>query len=1740
MRQLYAFLIFLFATLGLQAQQYGNEWINYSQKHYSIKIFKDGIYRIDSLTLSNAGIDLTTVNPQNFQLFGRQKQQAIYISGEADGVFNTGDYIEFLGFKNDGWLDSLVYGGTGPMPDLYFSLYNDTATYYLTWNTLTTNLRARSFTDTTFSSYALSPYYTTTSFIKYSSEYYVGPQLEGASQSRFVYGEGWYGPRFQGAGTGGITQTTAVNTSFAYTGPGAPNAIITPVCASNSNAGILFTGAPNHHLQIKYSSALTLLLDTSYYGYGMVKRSFSVSPSTLGSSTTDVQYGIVDDLGTASDIFNIASSTIQYPHIPDFGGTTNNSFKVDFNISQPFSRFTILNYGGASPLVYMVGDSVWRTTGQLSGSTLKLLVPNDVSGKPVNCYVFNTVSSITSLKPVNTTGFFTDFSLVTLDSAFIIITHPSLRNSAQNYANYRSTPAGGMHNTLVVSINELYDQFSAGIYKHSLAARRFCDFALDNWPTKPKYLFLIGKSVREASEGFYSGTIYGTRHDASVYAQSLVPSFGYPSSDNRITAGLNGTYLDPAIATGRLAAKDSSEVNDYLQKMIEYEQVQQYSVYTKTDKDWMKHVLSFGGGSTAYEQDEFKVFLNNYKSILEDTSFGGTVQSYFKTSSEPIDPVDFQTVNDRLNEGVSMLVFFGHASIGGFDQNIDDVENWENQGKYPFLIGNACYTGDIHQPNALSVSEEFTLIPDKGVIGFLSTTKQGFVNELNNFSTQFFIDLSKINYGLSVGEHIQNSVKINQATITLTDSLNVIPPEEVYTGMTLHGDPALKLNVHTKPELVIENSDVFIEPTTITLADDSMNVNLVITNLGRATNKLFTADLTRTFPNGNGDSTYSINVYGVHYKDTVTFKIPVYQSIAFGTNHFSITIDIESNQIDEVYDEFNNNKIDFDYTISGNAIFPVYPYQYAIVPDSIINFQASTVNPLAATKAYRFELDTTDAFNSTFKRYLVVNSVGGVVTIPGTNWLLQSTGVVTPLVHTDSTVYFWRCSPDSSSFIWQESSYQYIHGKAGWGQSHFYQFKNNDYSHLTYNKPARVWDFESLNDVVSVEVIGFGTNWPESSNNGWFINGQNQEYDGIGGSGVWAPGIIYVAVIDPFDPDPWHTYDGNYCDGTNANGKNFGQFNYRPVTGLGRCRGEFYFGFRQSQQAELDSLYDMITNDIPCGHYYMMWTFGAASFNEWDLHNPNMYTMFQNLAVTGITPGMANRPLLVMGRKCDTTSTKFMFGDTVYTGVKLVLSDTINGILPGSMESTLIGPAYDWNTLYWKQHSLDNPITGDSTVLTLYGVNFAGIKTKIFDTLFTTYDSVINLNSLVDPAMYPYLQLAARTVDNVTLTPSYFDRWQVIYTPVPEAALNPGDGFYLTATADSIAEGDDFKFAMAIKNISPYDMDSLLVHYWVEDQYHVRHYLTYARQDSLKSGEILLDTITIPTTSYPGINYLWIEANPVPLLSALGNYDQLEQYHFNNIARIPFTVSSDNENPILDVTFDGRHILNGDIVSAKPFVSVSLDDENLFLLMDSPSDTSRFLVYLTSPGGVEKRLYFVQGGIQQLNFIPAGSDNKCKIEWKPTFTLDGVYTLRVKAWDKSDNRSGNGPYGDGYKIQFEVILKQTITHVMNYPNPFSTKTRFVFTLTGSELPQYMKIQIFTVSGKVVREITGDELGPLYIGKNITEYAWDGKDEFGDQLANGVYFYTVFSKDSALKDIENRSTGADQYFKKEFGKMYLMR
>ena len=164
--------------------------------------------------------------------------------------------------------------------------------------------------------------------------------------------------------------------------------------------------------------------------------------------------------------------------------------------------------------------------------------------------------------------------------------------------------------------------------------------------------------------------------------------------------------------------------------------------------------------------------------------------------------------------------------------------------------------------------------------------------------------------------------------------------------------------------------------------------------------------------------------------------------------------------------------------------------------------------------------------------------------------------------------------------------------------------------------------------------------------------------------------------------------------------------------------------------------------------------------------------------------------------------------------------------------------------------------------------------------------------------------------------------------------------------------------------------------------------------------------------------------------------------------------------------------------------------------------------------------------------------NKCSLLYTPTLP-DGTYELYVQGTDISGNASAL----NSYTIDFEVINKSMITQVLNYPNPFTTSTRFVFTLTGEQIPSTFKIQIMTVTGKIVREINESEIGPIHIGRNITQYAWDGTDQYGSRLANGVYLYRVTTSVNGQSIDEYQGydgANVDQYFTKGWGKMYLMR
>ena len=113
--------------------------------------------------------------------------------------------------------------------------------------------------------------------------------------------------------------------------------------------------------------------------------------------------------------------------------------------------------------------------------------------------------------------------------------------------------------------------------------------------------------------------------------------------------------------------------------------------------------------------------------------------------------------------------------------------------------------------------------------------------------------------------------------------------------------------------------------------------------------------------------------------------------------------------------------------------------------------------------------------------------------------------------------------------------------------------------------------------------------------------------------------------------------------------------------------------------------------------------------------------------------------------------------------------------------------------------------------------------------------------------------------------------------------------------------------------------------------------------------------------------------------------------------------------------------------------------------------------------------------------------------------------------------------------------------ISNFPNPFSSSTCFLYTLTGAETPTHFRLQIMTVSGRVVREITEAEFGPLRAGTHRSDFCWDGRDQYGDRLANGVYLYRVLARKADGSDFELfENDSVDGFFKGGFGKMVLLK
>lgn len=1623
-------LLWFLATLTLLfqnpliAQEYSNHWVNLNQTYYRFSIPETGIYRITAQELQQAGIS-GSFSPQNIQLFYNGQEIPCYIKGENLGLT---EYIEFYAEKNSGWFDVEMHDNPNNQANPYYSLITDTAAVFLTWNTRFNNKRYTQETDVNFTGYTPETFAYYHSMVLYTNGFH-----HSWPGSKYLEGEGYADASHLALGASIVRKVSTPH-------------FVANTAATTISWSLLSKSVYGHHLQV---TGPGIAYDTIYYQYKTIRGFHKITGQELANETT-LTFTSVNDLSAPTDFSALSYLRISYPR--SFNVESLNSYP--FTLQATGTKKAYLEFTASDPSANYVLHDITRglkiPVRYLDGK-LKALVP--ATSTPVEMLLTKETSvlKITNISPSKMVNH------ANRNKERLIISHPKLWSAAQTYATYRGA--------YLINVEELYNQFGYGIRKHPMAIRNFLAYILDNWETKPTGLFIIGDGL----------SALNYRKNTSYYQQCLIPPMGNPATDELLGSGFEGTTVASIIPISRLAATNETEVLDYLDKVKAMEQ--------NVPGAWMKQICHFGGGANSIEQNRFKNYLKNYEQIIIDTSFGAFVSTFLKNSSDPITISRTDSITRLINNGVSLMTFFGHGTSTGFDQNIDEPTVYNNQDRYPLLFANSCYSGNIFLAGLQSASDRWVLIPNKGAIGFLAVVNYGVDSYLNLFATEFYKQLAYKSYGKDLGTLINRAKKAIQTTSNpgyyLTSTI------EEYT---LHGDLWVVLNSFEKPDLSINSKDVFFTPPTVTTEVDSFFMHVAPTNLAKATNQTFLVEVTRWFQDGSYE-VYQSTTNGLNFKDTLTFKLPVDFVKGPGNNRFLVSIDV-MNQVEEMNEA--NNTVTINQFISSSDLQPVIPYKFSLWPENAPQLKVSTGNAFGAEQTSIFQIDTSYQFNSPELYQEELTHTGGVI-----SWQ-------PPVTLNQNQPYYWRAAKKTApgSEIWSGSSFVPLSGKTGWHQRAPGQMLQNSYKFIEVDEPNQQFTFSTLPKTLSCHNIG-------SPGSGDFAN-IKYSIDGNGdNNSCGATAALLVAIIDSTNLIPWQ-----------SDRANFGHQNYEKCFSRTRPDNYYVFHLRDTlTPGNMDNLVNLIENQVPDGYYFLIYSFIAGNYQFWQERH---FSAFQSWGGTNNLRFAENyQPLIFFSQKGNPTVTEEVIGqlgETIDLQVPLKMDNSY-----GSLTSPLIGPAKQWSLLSWESVMQEVNLT-ETAFIRIYTEDGSGNQVLLMDSITEPVRSLAAINATT----HPYLRLQFFTSDPEHKTPSQLRFWQVEYTPFTDLAINTQRDWLFES--DTLSEGAQGKLVLSFENIGNQNADSVKVNYWIQDANNRQIALNQSQLGALAAGAWATDTLMFKTKGYQGTNQLWIELNPRS--NSKSTSFQNEPYFFNNLAQKSFVVKADQTSPMLDVTFDGIHIMDGDLISAKPEIVIQLTDENPYIALN---DTALVSVYIKShKTGIEEKIDLKNN--PEITFIPADlPNNKAQIIYRAQFPEDGVYELRVQAADASGNESGTFDY----LISFSVINESTITQVFNYPNPFSTSTRFVFELTGSEIPDEMRIDILTITGKVVKVIYQEDLGLIGVGKNISTYAWDGTDMYGDPLANGVYFYRVSAKLNG-NEIKIRDTGSNQFFKKGFGKMYLMR
>jgi hypothetical protein len=202
----------------------------------------------------------------------------------------------------------------------------------------------------------------------------------------------------------------------------------------------------------------------------------------------------------------------------------------------------------------------------------------------------------------------------------------------------------------------------------------------------------------------------------------------------------------------------------------------------------------------------------------------------------------------------------------------------------------------------------------------------------------------------------------------------------------------------------------------------------------------------------------------------------------------------------------------------------------------------------------------------------------------------------------------------------------------------------------------------------------------------------------------------------------------------------------------------------------------------------------------------------------------------------------------------------------------------------------------------------------------------------------------------------------------------------------------------------------------------------------------------------------------------------------------------DNIGPRVRLFMNDESFISGGITNASPIFLAFLEDENG---INTASGIGHDIVAILD--GDENNPYVLNDYYEtELNDYTQG-----RVRFPFRDLAPGLHTITFRAWDVYNNPVTA-------EIQFIVVGDETIslTNVLNYPNPFVSYTQFWFSHNRPFEPLDVQVQVFTITGKIVKTINQVINTEGFLSREIT---WDGRDDFGDKIGKGVYVYKLTVK-----------------------------